>query len=89
LSGQEASLEPRSDADAAGEGTPSATATTAARALALRAALTRPTAPVGIKKDLEAIGLERMPSTCGTCEERVEATDASDRVLARYGALDG
>lgn len=85
---EEPSPEPLRDAEAAGRATPSATATTAARALALGAALTKPAALAGLEKDLQAIGVERTPRRWGSWEERIEAVDASDRVLARYGALD-
>lgn len=79
---------PRTDAEAAADRTPSGIRTTAARALALGLALTKPAALRGIDDDLAAIGMERRPRPWGDWKRRTEIYDDSDNVLLRYGVLD-
>jgi pimeloyl-ACP methyl ester carboxylesterase len=78
---------PRSDAGAAIEGSPSAVATTAARALSLGAALTNPDILFGLANDLEAVGVDRLPPTWGGWDERIAIIERSDAVLADYDSL--
>lgn len=79
--------EPRSDDDAVLDDSPSAIATTAARALALGASLTRPEALQGLNQDLEAIGIRRAPLPWGGWSRRLKIVEESDAVLARYNLL--
>jgi len=80
--------EPRRDDEATIDDSPAATATTAARALALGASLTRPSTLEGLDQDLAAIGLRSTPGPWGGWSERIEILGESDRVLARYELLE-
>ncbi|HYV14852.1 MAG TPA: hypothetical protein VE972_02400 [Conexibacter sp.] len=80
--------EPRADAEAVVEDSSSAVATTAARALALGAALATPAALHGIRDDLAAIGLAELPKPWGGWERRTEFLKRSSNVLAGFGILD-
>ncbi len=88
MSGPPESLEPRADADAVVDDSPAATATTAARALVLGAALTKPSVLDGLDRDLIEIGLGQTPHSWAGWPRRMEILKASDVVLARYALLD-
>lgn len=77
--------EPRADAEAALDGSPSGVASTAARALALGAAFSSPWALHGLEGDLREVGLASVPPLWGTWSERVSLIEASDRVLESVG----
>lgn len=79
--------EPRADAEAAVDPSPAAVATTAARALAVGAALATPDALHGVSDDLAAIGISQLPGRWGGWAQRVQIYEASDRILRDYGIL--
>lgn len=81
-------VSPRSDDSAVVDPSASGVATTAARALALGAALTASQALDGLEVELAEIGLARLPTYWGGWEERVEVIDRSDRLLAEYDVLE-
>lgn len=78
---------PRADDDAVVDASPSGVATTAARALALGAALTASDALVGIEEDLPEVGIERLPPYWGGWEDRQALFERSDAILAAHDVL--
>lgn len=80
--------EPRGDADASVDASPSGVYTTAARALSVGAALSRPSTLNGLEPDLASIGIQRLPQRWGSWEDRLRILDDSEEVLQRYGIRD-
>jgi hypothetical protein len=78
---------PRADDDAVVDPSPSGVATTAARALALGAALTSSDALLGIEEDLPEVGIERLPPYWGGWEDRQALFERSDAILAEHDVL--
>lgn len=85
--GDQAEPSPRADDDAVVDPSPSGVATTAARALALGAALTGSDALLGIEEDLTEVGIERLPPYWGGWEEREALFERSDAILAAHDVL--
>ena len=78
---------PRADDDAVVDPSPSGVATTAARALALGAALTSSDALFGIEEDLAEVGIERLPPYWGGWGDRQALFERSDAILAAHDVL--
>jgi hypothetical protein len=78
---------PRADDDAVIDPSPSGVATTAARALALGAALTSSDALLGIEEDLPEVGIEQLPPYWGGWEDRQAVFERSDAILATHDVL--
>ena len=85
--GDRAEPTPRADDDAVVDPSPSGVATTAARALALGAALTSSDALLGIEEDLPEVGIEQLPPYWGGWEDRQALFERSDAILATHDVL--
>jgi hypothetical protein len=80
-------LSPRSDDEAVMDPGAEAVATTAARALAMGAALSAPDALIGLSDDFPTVGIRDVPSPWASSTEREDAIDESDSVLSGVGIL--